>query len=81
MHQLHVPRQKHSTELWLLSDLAVGHSQPVNFYWDIKLTLQLSTNPIFYDRTKHVGLDCHFIRDNILAVHWSVSCIISLLVG
>ncbi|XP_020216524.1 uncharacterized protein LOC109800193 [Cajanus cajan] len=56
--------------LWLkfliqeLQFCKVGHMELV---CDNQSALYLSSNPVFHERTKHIEVDCHFIREKILS--------------
>lgn len=55
--------------LWfrqLLPALGIDCSAPIVVHSDSLSAIQLARNPVFHARTKHVGNDCHFIRDEII---------------
>ncbi|CAL1380386.1 unnamed protein product [Linum trigynum] len=51
--------------IFLLQDLGVVHSAPSSLYCDNQSALHIAENPIFHERTKHIKLDCHLIREKI----------------
>ncbi|KAL0433716.1 UNVERIFIED_CONTAM: hypothetical protein Slati_2705900 [Sesamum latifolium] len=49
----------------LLFSWGVGHDEPIRLYCDSQAAMQVATNPVFYERTKHIEVDCHFIWNEI----------------
>lgn len=50
----------------LLQDLNIKPAKPITMYSDNKAAIQIASNPVFHDRTKHFEIDLHFIRDKII---------------
>ncbi|GJS73703.1 RmlC-like cupins superfamily protein [Tanacetum coccineum] len=50
---------------YLLKDLGINVQFPVTLFCDNKSAQMLAANPCFHDRSKHVDIDCHFIREKI----------------
>ena len=49
----------------LFKELGVEVHTPVTIYSDSKSAIQIAANPMLHERTKHIELDCHFIREKI----------------
>jgi len=50
----------------LLSDLSFSPSLPINLHCDNQAAIHIARNPVFHERTKHIELDCHFVREKLL---------------
>ena len=53
--------------LYLLRDLQIRHDREAMLFCDNQSTLHIGSNPIFHERTKHIKIDCHIVRDKVLA--------------
>ncbi|CAM8953525.1 unnamed protein product [Rhodiola kirilowii] len=54
--------------LWLLclfEDIKAPIPTPVTLYCDNPAAIHIAKNPIFHKRTKHIELDCHFVRHHV----------------
>ena len=50
---------------YLFHDLLVDFHQPASIYCDSKSAVYLAHNPTFHERSKHIELDCHVVREKI----------------
>ena len=50
---------------YLLQDLHLPLSQPATQYCDNKSALQIASNQVFHERTKHIEIDCHLVREKL----------------
>ena len=49
----------------LLQELRFGKDEQMKLICDNQVALHISSNPVFHERTKHIEVDCHFIREKI----------------
>ncbi|GJR23762.1 ribonuclease H-like domain-containing protein [Tanacetum coccineum] len=58
-----------SEVIWILKvlkDLGYNNLLPVSLYCDSKPAIKIAANPVFHERTKHLEIDLHFVREKIL---------------
>lgn len=49
----------------LLKDFQISSAGPVVLFFDNQAAVHIDTNPTFHGHTKHIEIDCHFVRDKI----------------
>jgi hypothetical protein len=58
-----------SEMLWvcsLLRDLGIDIPTPMQMFCDNQAAIFIANNHVFHERTKHIKVDCHFIRDLLM---------------
>lgn len=56
--------------LWvkqLRKDLGLTHLESTTIFCDSKVALAISANPVHHEKTKHMEIDCQFIREKTVA--------------
>jgi len=51
---------------WLLQDMGVSLSSATHVYHDNRSAIQIAHNDVFHERSKHIKIDCHFVRQHLL---------------
>ena len=49
----------------LLMEVDIETPVPVKLWCDNQAALHIVSNHIFHERTKHIEIDCHFVREKI----------------
>lgn len=51
----------------LLKDMGLHNLPPAILKCDNQAAISIAANPVMHERTKHIEIDCHFVRDKIQA--------------
>ena len=49
----------------LLMDVGIETSLPVKLWHDNQAVMHIASNSVFHERTKHIEINCHFVREKI----------------
>jgi hypothetical protein len=49
----------------LLKDFQVDHSKETLLFCDSQAAIHIAANPVYHERTKHIELECHLVREKI----------------
>jgi len=49
----------------LLQELQTNTSDPANLFCDNQAARHIAQNPVFHERTKHIEIDCHMVRERL----------------
>ncbi|CAL0329477.1 unnamed protein product [Lupinus luteus] len=53
--------------LFLLRDLKIHHPKPITLFCDNNSAMHIAANPVFHERTKHIDVDCHVVRERLMS--------------
>jgi hypothetical protein len=50
---------------WLLADMGASQTTSTPIHCDNRSAIHIAHNDVFHERTKHIEIDCHFIRHHL----------------
>ncbi|WMV30632.1 hypothetical protein MTR67_024017 [Solanum verrucosum] len=50
----------------IIKELGIDVTLPVKVYSDIKAAIEIAANPVYQERTKHIEIDFHFIKEKVI---------------
>ena len=52
--------------LYFLKNIGVNHEKEALLFYDSQAALHIGSNLVFHERTKHIEINCHMVRDKVL---------------
>lgn len=49
----------------ILKDLSLAVDLPIVLHCDNKAAQHIAAHPVYHERTKHLNIDCHYVRERI----------------
>lgn len=49
----------------LLEEMRVSNITPISLKCDNQAAIYIAKNPVYHERTKHIEIDCHFVREKL----------------
>jgi hypothetical protein len=49
----------------ILADIGIEIRGSMKIFCDNQAARHIASNPVFHERTKHIEVDCHFIREKV----------------
>lgn len=66
----YIAMRKLTTELmWikaLVNDMGIEVQEPITMHCDNQAAIHISSNSVFHERTKHIEVDCHKVREIVV---------------
>jgi predicted metallo-beta-lactamase superfamily hydrolase len=47
--------------------MKISYTEPMRMYYDNQEARHIALNLVFHERTKHIVVDCHFVREKVQA--------------
>ena len=57
----------------LFQEIRFEKDEQMKLIYDNQTALHISSNSVFHERTKHIEVDCHFIREKIASGSMTIS--------